>query len=407
MKRLLMVATALVAVTVTGGGAVSATPNQPQPEPEPGTWTEDGDLFGMGVSGSRDYSIPDCPTLTSVDVQDNQFVCVPTSSPMPQGTEALPLVAQCPVPTGTNVEGFFTDPSQMRQLAACVLPLAREWLAWEYQSDTLTPPAEWIPQSASLLPNNFVYIPSGIEGPSGCSDRISDRSLAYCSFDGNIYLGEQALWRTYSRGDADVWSAIAHEMGHRVQHVANFRAMSVDNDNESIPRENQADCFSGAFMTYAARFGRIDTVATGDDLIDLFNGVFNIGEQEGVEQTHGTIDQRVRAFFVGYNSSGGRGVFDCEFFITDVSIVPQAWGGDPPPPLGPQTQAVLLAQAAPAPTVPAPTVPTPTVPAPTVPAPTVPAPTVPAPTVPAPTVPAPTVPAPTVPAPTVPAPAGR
>ena len=52
VERLLMVATALVAVAVTGGGAVSATPNQPSPS-RPGTWTEDGDLFGMGVSGSQ------------------------------------------------------------------------------------------------------------------------------------------------------------------------------------------------------------------------------------------------------------------------------------------------------------------------------------------------------------------
>ena len=83
-----------------------------------------------------------------------------------------------------------------------------------------------------------------------------------------------------------------------------------------------ADCISGAFLVYAERRAYIDTVQTGDDLKDLFNGLFNIGDRLGDRQSHGTIDQRIRAFFIGYNSPN-RGAWNCDFYYTDgVSIVP-------------------------------------------------------------------------------------
>ncbi|MET0910481.1 MAG: hypothetical protein ABWZ99_13535, partial [Ilumatobacteraceae bacterium] len=123
---------------------------------------------------------------------------------------------------------------------------------------------------------------------------------------------------------------ISHEMGHRVQHVAGADRSNPDVPNEQIPAENQADCFSGAFLDFAARNHYIDVTVTGDDLVDLFDGLFNIGEPAFEGRSHGTIDQRIRAFFVGYNSADDWGVFECDRYITDVTIVPALYLADPP-----------------------------------------------------------------------------
>jgi hypothetical protein len=56
--------------------------------------------------------------------------------------------------------------------------------------------------------------------------------------------------------------------------------------------------------------------------VDLFSGLFSIGEADSGERTHGTIDQRIRAFFVGYNSDDSWGVFECDRYLTDVTIIP-------------------------------------------------------------------------------------
>lgn len=336
---------ALAAVTI-GAAMMTIGTSAGAAAPPNDVATVDAEMFGTGVSGSLPYSIPDCPSLTQVDVDasGDNFLCVPLASPVPQSTVQLVTDGStCTVGAGVDLEGAFTQPTQMRTLVECVLPVAIAWMQFEYGNDALTAPTEWSSLSGSLLPNNFVYVPTGAVSPYGCGT-TDDYMLAYCSWDGNIYLSEVVLWETYQRhGDGDVWGSISHEIGHRVQHVANFRARPRDNHNESIPAENQADCFSGAFLNYANRQGYIDAVTTGDDLNDLFDGLFAIGEQEGADQNHGTIDQRIRAFFVGYNSSAGWGVFACSSYVTDVSIVPRYW--DATAPLGPDTPALIGAAA--------------------------------------------------------------
>jgi len=311
----------------------TAAPQQPTTDAPaaageaPGTTISDAEMFGVGVSGTGPQ-VPDCGPTTYVDLTQTPLACAPASSPLPPSTSALRLDQPCPIETDleSNDDGTptFTEPSQMKTLLECILPVAVDWLSWEYYG-TLTPPAAWESISGSLLPNNFLYVPTGVDVPANGQNcgGYTDEALHYCRLDGNIYLGEAAVWLFYTEvGDADTWGTIAHEMGHRVQHVANSHTPA--NMNEFIPTENQADCFSGAFMDYAARQGFIDSVETGDDLLDLFEGLFVIGEQVGEEQQHGTIDQRIRAFFVGYNAFDNDGVFACDFFVTDISIIPPA-----------------------------------------------------------------------------------
>ena len=263
-------------------------------------------MFGTGSAGSLTPT-PDCPRLQFVTVQDDAYVCAPTSLPVPEGTVALSLDAPCPV--SGNLETAFTQSSEMKTLLECILPIAVDWLSWEYQDETLAPPSEWKSLSQSLLPLDFIYVPANVVveeafGGQHCGGYDSTTALHYCPQDGNIYFGEELLWFTYTNyGDADLWGSISHEMGHRVQHVAGADRSNPDVPNEQIPAENQADCFSGAFLDFAARNHYIDVTVTGDDLVDLFDGLFNIGEPAFEGRSHGTIDQRIRAFFVGYNSA--------------------------------------------------------------------------------------------------------
>jgi predicted metalloprotease len=215
----------------------------------------------------------------------------------------------------------------MATLVECILPVAIDWMTWEYSG--LVPPAEWGAVSTSLLPNNFLFVPAGIAGESAQDCGYDEYTLAYCPRDGNIYLGETQLWNDYNdHGDADIWGTISHEMGHRVQHLAGMRVAVTA--NETIPTENQADCFSGAFMGYAARNRYMDPVGpdtvSDDDVADMIVGLLDIGESEGPERTHGTDDQRVRALYIGYNSPANLGVFACDFYLSDISIVPASAG---------------------------------------------------------------------------------
>jgi hypothetical protein len=327
-----LIAASATAVTV-GASSAQTTPPTPPPTPPPAAPAptmppaavsttvpaalpiSEADMFGVGISGSG----PEYPECGPGQLFDDVTVqCTPTATPVPPATVALRTDYVCPVTT--DLEGTFTAANQMGTLIECILPVALEWLTWEYGSTAV--PAEWGAVSASLLPHNFIYVPTGVSGTFGCD--FSDRSLSYCPWDGNVYLGEQQLWSDYrEHGDADLWGSISHEVGHRIQHLAGTRIATTR--RELIPTENQADCFSGAFLDYAARWGNIDSSETGDDLIDLFVGLFNIGEPDTEERSHGTIDQRIRAFFVGYNSADAAGVFDCDFYVTDVSIVPDAY----------------------------------------------------------------------------------
>ena len=289
-------------------------------------------MFGTGSAGSLTPT-PDCPRLQFVTVQNDAYVCAPTSLPVPEGTVALSLDAPCPV--SGNLETAFTQSNEMKTLLECILPIAVDWLAWEYQDETLAPPSEWNSPSQSLLPLDFIYVPAGVVqeafGGQHCGGYDSSTALQYCPQDGNIYFGEELLWFTYTNyGDADLWGSISHEMSHRVQHVAGADRSNPDVPNEQIPAENQADCFSGAFLDFAACNHYIDVTVTGDDLVDLFDGLFNIGEPAFEGRSHGTIDQRIRAFFVGYNSADDWGVFECDRYITDATIVPALYLADPP-----------------------------------------------------------------------------
>jgi hypothetical protein len=326
----------------TAAPTTAASPTTAPPAPP--TTIAETVMFGVGASTGSVF--PACPVGTYLN---DPLQCVPTLTPTPPQTVALAVDAVCPVvgdlehPDPDNPAVFtFTEPAQMRTLAECILPAAVAWMIWEYGSLDL--PAEWTAsQASSLLPNNFLYVPTGVRGAVTDETCISedeqgeyaysDRSLMYCPVDGNVYLGEAQLWSDYNEhGDADLWGSISHEWAHRIQHVAGLPNSATP--NEQIPFENQADCFSGAFLDYSARYTALDAPSTGDDLVDLFVGLFNIGDPRigDPEQNHGSVDQRIRAFFIGYNSPDTQGAWACDFYVTSGSIVPTSTAGHSAPP---------------------------------------------------------------------------
>ena len=288
-KRVLMLAALAVGLV---SQPVSATGEPVDPNAE---------IFGIGPSGTG-APFPVCDPTTSVSPDTN--VCVPLAVLVPPGTQQM-LRDGTTCPDVEDLEGVFTQPAQMRVFIECVIPMVDLWVTNAYV-DGMPPP------------NNYLYVPAGSAGGSfGCE--YDETSLFYCFLDGNVYLGEVALWQLYSYGDAAPVMVLAHEIGHRFQHIRQMRrSMS---ERESIPKENQADCVAGVFMDVAARVGWSDVQ---DDITDLPGALILAGEIDGPSRTHGTVDQRVRAFFIGYNND--ESLFDCNFLVADVMLTTPAPG---------------------------------------------------------------------------------
>jgi predicted metalloprotease len=207
--------------------------------------------------------------------------------------------ADCPA---GDLEGAFTSSAEMGRYLECVVPSVAQWIDATYAD---------MPR-----PTNYFLVPvgtSGTEGGGGCA--YDENSLQYCLSSGNIYLGEAAVWQLYSVfGDAAPVVVLAHEVTHHFQTVAGVPASTTP--NEEIPKENQADCGAGAFMAYAAQQGWMDVQ---DDVVDLAGALVAAGETEGPDRTHGTVDERLSAFDVGYLS--GEGLYACNGFLPETPII--------------------------------------------------------------------------------------
>jgi predicted metalloprotease len=120
----------------------------------------------------------------------------------------------------------------------------------------------------------------------------------FCNNDDTIYLGEDGMWDFYNandRGDAINVVVMAHEWGHHVQ--MHMGALSSHPTlAEMQKQELQADCISGA----AAQFMHQKGYFSDDDLNGVLSFMPNIPTDK--YGTHGTNEQRMRAFETGYSS---------------------------------------------------------------------------------------------------------
>ncbi len=126
------------------------------------------------------------------------------------------------------------------------------------------------------------------------------------------------LLRLGGKGDFSLAYVVAHEVGHHIQTLMNPEKMrSRKSQAESIGIELQADCFAGIWAHYANQErdflepgdieeGLATAAAVGDDHIQK-----SAGRRVSPESfTHGTSEQRMQAFMVGFRSGQ---VSSCRF----------------------------------------------------------------------------------------------
>jgi uncharacterized protein len=220
-----------------------------------------------------------------------------SADPLGDGMVELATDVACPVEG--DLEGQFTVPSDMLDYLQCILPGAAQWVDTIYV-DTPMPV--------------LLYVPAGVSNPADCAPDETD--LMFCPTDNVVYLGESAIWRQYSvYGDAAPAVVLAHELTHYFQHRVGGDGTSK---RDGIRYENQADCGAGAFMKLAQEQGWMNR---DDDILDLSGSLSAASEAEGPDRTHGTLQERLESFDVGFLSVLDSPLYDCVRFVPEHPII--------------------------------------------------------------------------------------
>jgi predicted metalloprotease len=125
----------------------------------------------------------------------------------------------------------------------------------------------------------------------------------YCPGDDSVAWDRGTLLPVLNTmfGPMAVATVFAHEMGHAIQ----FRLGSVTKATPTIVKEQQADCYAGAFIRYVADGdARHFQLSTGDGLNQVLSTMMFIRDQVGTTavdpQAHGSSFDRVTAFQFGF-----------------------------------------------------------------------------------------------------------
>jgi len=134
----------------------------------------------------------------------------------------------------------------------------------------------------------------------------------YCSADDSVSWDRGELLPSLddSFGPMSVVAVLAHELGHAVQ----FRLGAASGINQSTPsivKEQQADCYAGAFFRWVAE-GKSPhfQLSTGPGLNQIMATMFFIRDSAGntfdAEGAHGSAFDRVSAFQIGFGDGPPR-----------------------------------------------------------------------------------------------------
>ncbi|MCZ0731246.1 neutral zinc metallopeptidase [Mycolicibacterium iranicum] len=144
-------------------------------------------------------------------------------------------------------------------------------------------------------------------GPEVCgTDQYDNPNAMYCLLSDTMAWDRGFLVPTGQEyfGDVSIAALIAHEYGHVVQTKSRLTNLLTD----TIVKEQQADCFAGAYSRWVAdgnspRF----ELSTGDGLnrilaavITLRDDVLTPDDEGAIEGGHGTALDRVSAFQMGF-----------------------------------------------------------------------------------------------------------
>ena len=166
----------------------------------------------------------------------------------------------------------------------------------------------------------------------GCGEpRTSYRDVAqfvafYCTLgDFMVYDdGENSLLGALSKnfGPSIMGVVLAHEFGHAIQ----FRTGDLEIGYPTILTEQQADCFAGAWVSWASS-GQSSTIQLTDadirgGLIAMVTVRDPVGTTQELEGAHGSAFDRIGAFQVGFNQGAQR----CSEILGDpLPLMPNAF----------------------------------------------------------------------------------
>lgn len=148
---------------------------------------------------------------------------------------------------------------------------------------------------------------------SGCSGATSASGPHYCPADSTIYLDEtffDELTNQLGATGGDVAEAyvIAHEVGHHVQNLLGAINGTKLTNSDSVQIELQADCYAGLWA-YSLR---TQGIFEPNEITEAMNAAESVGDDSIQEKTqgeihpeswtHGSSEQRLNAFTVGYET---------------------------------------------------------------------------------------------------------
>ncbi|MCJ0903130.1 neutral zinc metallopeptidase [Rhodococcus sp. ARC_M6] len=145
-------------------------------------------------------------------------------------------------------------------------------------------------------------------GPEFCEESTKDLiNAGYCSLDHTIGWDRELLLPEVQEkfGDVAVAFIFAHEYGHAIQRKAGI----VEGGSEAaLVREQQADCFGGAFLRHVAEDKAIHfTMNTSDGLNKVLASAVAIRDDDpnDPDSHHGSAFERVTATQIGFTDGPG------------------------------------------------------------------------------------------------------
>lgn len=225
-------------------------------------------------------------------------VCLLGGDPRQLLEGGIPRSEQPPVASNTASQG----PDENRQFASAVLASTED--AWN----------EILPAQARREYREPTLVLFSGQVSSACGYASSAMGPFYCPGDSRLYLDFDFFRELKNEfkapGDFAQAYVIAHEVGHHVQNLLGTMAkvQAQGRNNElSVALELQADCYAGIWASHARGRGQVEigdidealraAAAVGDDMIQRRTQGYVVPESF----THGSAEQRQRAFAVGMN----------------------------------------------------------------------------------------------------------
>ncbi len=274
---------------------------------------------GVTAKESRDNGVA-APTPTTVDTEpttdstpDTKPTDTTDTSPDDTTLDTIPTDKSIPVPDDQNIIDFGDAKTPQSYDGFLIVAFKDIESFWNDQF-----PKVYGAKFQPLAGGIFAAYPARTTPIPGCQSpetryRDVEGNAFYCS-DGDfiVYDDDELLPELVKElGETSVGVVLAHEFGHAIQ-------SRIDELNEpTILKEQQADCFAGAWAAHIAR-GEDDQLTFDDNelkqgLVAMIQVRDPINGDVNDPNAHGTGFDRVGAFQDGFNGGAER----CKTFFTE------------------------------------------------------------------------------------------